>query len=97
VFSGKLETTEYVCPICHVTRAEFPGECCRENCPSPWHASQSTLTFGQWCSRLRDIAEVEPHRYGPDPIRTCGAESWRDYYDDGYSPIQAWREDGAYG
>jgi len=31
-----LKTT--ICSICHVPRAEFPGECRRENCSMPWRA-----------------------------------------------------------
>ena len=27
---------EYRCAVCHATREEFPGECMREHCTSPW-------------------------------------------------------------
>lgn len=55
-----------------------------------------TDTFEQWCEELRAIARKEQHRYGPDPIENCGADCWRSYYDLGYSPLDAWREDGTY-
>ena len=54
------------------------------------------LTFHEWCVRLNKLAEAEPHRYGPDAVANCGADSWREYYDNGYSPEAAWAEDGTY-
>lgn len=52
--------------------------------------------FELWCAELRKIAQREPFRYGPDPIEACGPEAWRYYFEDGYSPEDAWAEDGTY-
>ena len=54
------------------------------------------ISFDEWCRRLNEIASMDPSRYGPDAIAMCGAESWRVYYDGGYTPESAWREDGSY-
>jgi hypothetical protein len=63
-----------------------------------WVADGSILdiSFEQWCEQLDRLGASEPHRYGPTPVANCGADSWRDYYDGGYSPEDAWAEDGTY-
>jgi len=53
-------------------------------------------TFDQWCDGLRALSAKEPDRYGPDAIANCGADCWRDFFDMGYSPVDAWDEDGTY-
>ena len=53
-------------------------------------------TFGEWCAQLRTLSTKEPDRYGPDAVENCGAEAWWRYYEMGYSPEDAWREDGTY-
>lgn len=53
-------------------------------------------SFEEWCADLNKLGAREPDRYGPTPVESCGAESWRDYFDMGYSPLNAWREDGTY-
>ena len=53
-------------------------------------------TFGEWCDQLRVLSAKEPDRYGADAIEACGAECWWDYYEMGYSPDDAWAEDGSY-
>jgi hypothetical protein len=53
-------------------------------------------TFEEWCACLCAIAAKDQNRYGPNPIESCGEDCWRDYYDDGYSPEDAWWEDGTY-
>jgi len=52
------------------------------------------MTFEDWCAQLSVLSAAEPHRYGPDAVESCGAEAWRDYFDNGYSPEDAWAEDG---
>lgn len=55
------------------------------------------VTFEEWCDELNKLSAAEPNRYGEgDLIKICGAECWRQYYDDGYSPQDAWDEDGTY-
>ena len=56
----------------------------------------ATLTFEEWCAELNKLGKAEPNRYGPTPVESCGAECWRDYFDMGYSPTDAWSEDGTY-
>ena len=55
-----------------------------------------SITFGEWCEQLRAISAREPERYGSDAVDNCGADSWWDYYEMGYSPEDAWSEDGSY-
>lgn len=54
------------------------------------------LSFEQWCARLTEISALEPHRYGPDAVANCGADSWLVYFEMDYSPEDAWAEDGTY-
>lgn len=54
------------------------------------------LSFGEWCKELNLLAAAEPERYGLDAIRLCGAAAWIGYFEDGYSPADAWSEDGSY-
>ena len=46
-------------------------------------------SWEDWCIDLNKLA-------GDDVIETCGAECWRDFYDDGYTAADAWSEDGTY-
>lgn len=50
--------------------------------------------FKFWCKELIKIAP----KYGwkADPIEECGQNSWKDYFDNWYSPEDALIEDGIY-
>lgn len=56
----------------------------------------SDQSWEDWCIDLNGMSAAYPDRYGPDAIETCGAECWRDFYDDGYTAADAWDEDGTY-
>lgn len=53
-------------------------------------------SWEDWCVDLNKLAAANPDRYGTDAIENCGADCWRNYYDDGYSADDAWAEDGTY-
>ena len=59
-------------------------------------AALADIGFEAWCDQLRALGQRDSFRYGPDPIEACGADSWRDFYDNGYTPDGAWAEDGSY-
>jgi hypothetical protein len=60
----------------------------------PTHAS-----FAEWIVDLEKIMDGWKEKHGEKPYgdgplsMTTGLESWRDFYDDGYSPLDAFEED----
>ena len=51
------------------------------------------ITFDEWLLELDKVT----HEYGHSPessySKETGQECWREYYEDGYSPEEAYRED----
>lgn len=66
------------------------------------HTHFHGLTFEIWCARLDEYHEKlrrsgEIEGYGPGSVVTStGSESWKQYYDTGYSPEDALDEDRTY-
>lgn len=58
------------------------------------HQSRSptgAMPFDQWCAALDEYAASVGH--GDNTVEQTGADCWREYYDDGYSPRDAYDED----
>jgi hypothetical protein len=56
-------------------------------------ASAPTKSFEQWLTEL----DIEAAKYGsPDTTKQTGSECWEPYFDDGYTPAEAWAEDCSY-
>lgn len=52
------------------------------------------FTFEQWLGFLDQVALS--NRWKERIVAQTGAECWRDYYDDGYTPYEALQEDCSY-
>jgi hypothetical protein len=55
----------------------------------------SSITFEQWLAQLDEVARASFGFDGPITDDT-GAECWRSYYEDGYTPRDALAEDQSY-
>lgn len=59
-------------------------------------------TFDLWIAGLERAMDAWAARHGERPYgdgslaETTGLECWRDYYEDGYSPHEAFLEDQSY-
>ena len=51
-------------------------------------------TFEVWMNQLRAVVAAN---WGCGIAATLDTESWRGYYDDGFSPEDAFAEDNSYG
>ena len=55
--------------------------------------SANDMSWEDWKAELDRLA-IAGDIYGPEgAIEACGEESWRDYFEDGYSPQEALDED----
>ena len=50
------------------------------------------VTFEEWCKQL-DAVVMSYHPDTPSYTKDTGEDCWRGYYDDGYTPEEAYRED----
>ena len=50
------------------------------------------LTYGQW---LDEVAVLAGYGSGSSLVRVTGLHCWQDYWEEGYSPQEAWDEDCA--
>ena len=58
--------------------------------------ARQKLTFEDWLVRLAAAFAIKAPLEGAGYVNDCGVESWRDYYEDGFSPEDAADEDMSY-
>ncbi len=49
------------------------------------------MKFNQWLKKLDKVAKE--YGYEESMVKQTGTECWKDYFDDGYSPYEAFIED----
>ena len=65
--------------------------------PDQTRAEAATMSFADWCAALDREGERLDNPYGAGGVvANTGTDSWRGYYDMGYSPEDALAEDQSY-
>lgn len=52
--------------------------------------NNETLTFDEWMKQLDEVAEA--NGFKRVPMMSWEVEEWRELYDEGLTPKQAWKE-----
>ena len=56
------------------------------------------LTFEEYCQELDYVASISTDYYKTNSlVKETGPESWKDYYENNYTPTEAWIEMLSYG
>lgn len=51
--------------------------------------------FEDWFNEVKELARIFL-QWPPKTIELMDKDAWKDFYDDGYTPVQAWEEELSY-